>query len=45
MNSALVYKGKIIEVKDNIKELKAIDFECDSYEEILEKIEKETSKK
>lgn len=44
MNSALVYKGKIIEVKDNIEELKAIDFECDSYEEILEKIEKDTSK-
>ena len=44
MNSALVYKGKIIEVKDNIKELKAIDFECDNYEEILEKIEKDTSK-
>lgn len=32
MNLALVYKGKIIEVKDNIKELKAIDFECDNYE-------------
>lgn len=44
MNLALAYKGKIIEVKDNIEELKAIDFECDSYEEILEKIEKETSK-
>ena len=44
MNLALVYKGKIIEVKDNIKELKAIDFECDNYEEILEKIEKDTSK-
>ena len=44
MNLALVYKGKIIEVKDNIEELKEIDFECDSYEEILEKIEKDTSK-
>ena len=43
MNLALVYKSKIIEVKDNIEELKAIDFECDSYEEILEKIEKDTS--
>lgn len=45
MNSALVYKGKIIEVEDNVKKLKAIDFECDSYEEILEKIEEDTSKK
>lgn len=44
MNLALVYKGKIIEVKDNIEELKAIDFECDNYEEILEKIKKDTSK-
>lgn len=44
MNLALVYKSKIIEVKDNIEELKAIDFECDNYEEILEKIEKDTSK-
>lgn len=44
MNLALVYKSKIIEVKDNIEELKAIDFECDNYEEILEKIKKDTSK-
>lgn len=37
MNLALVYKGKIIEVKDNIEELKEIDFECDSYEESFRK--------
>ena len=41
MNLALVYKSKIIEVKDNIEELKAIDFECDNYEEILQEMNEE----
>lgn len=45
MNFSYAYKAKIIEVEDNVKKLKAIDFECDSYEEILEKIEEDTSKK
>lgn len=45
MNFSYAYKAKIIEVEDNVKKLKTIDFECDSYEEILEKIEEDTSKK
>lgn len=45
MNIILVYKAKLIEIKDNIKQLKSIDFDCDNYEEILKKIEEETTEK
>ena len=45
MNFSYAYKEKIIEVKDNIQKLKSADSEYDNYEEILEKIEEDTSKK
>lgn len=44
MNLELVYKSKIIEVKNKNKELQLLDLNCINYEEILEKIEEETSK-